>query len=162
MSSEDKITKVKLPVEIQREDGAIMTGFLFLGQTARLSDTMNDNRIFLPFETALGRFCTLKKSSIVSVTPLDQQRELYDGNDPYRILGVSENMPYLEIKQTYIRLCTEHHPDKIRGLGLADEYVELANLTLSRINEAFQRITKAQQAAQAEAASGGASSATGG
>ena len=162
MSSEDKITKVKLPVEIVLDDGKIMTGFLFLGQTARLSDTMNDNRIFMPFETALGKFCTLKKAAIVSVTPLDQNREFYDGNDPYRILGVSENTSYVEIKQTYIRLCTEHHPDKIRGLGLADEYVELANLTLSRINEAFQRITKAQQEAQADAASGGASSATGG
>lgn len=152
MSDEDKILKNKLPVEIERDDGSLLMGFLFVGQTARLSDLLNDKRVFLPFETSLGKFFALKKESIVTVTPLDQAQESYEGQDAYRILGVTQSMSFVEIKQAYIRLCTEHHPDKIRGLGLADEYVELANLTLSRINEAFQRIAKASQAAHAEAA----------
>lgn len=148
---ESRVTKVKIPVEIERDDGATLTGFLFSGQTTRLSDLMNDNRKFLPFETPLGKFSTIKKESILSVTPLKQARQVYGGNDPYRILGVSEETSFAEMKEAYLQLTTEHHPDKIRGMGLADEYVELANMKMSRVNEAFQRIAKLRAtAAKAE------------
>lgn len=140
MSDPDsKIHKIKLGVEIERDSG-VSTGFVFLTAQARLSDLLNDSRRFLPFESHSGKFSAVSKSTILSVTPLDQVDQQYEGDDPYRILDVSENAEMGDIKKAYLSLCADHHPDRIRGMGLSAEYVELANTRMARINEAYQRV----------------------
>lgn len=144
MSDPDqRIEKIKLPVEIERSSG-VSTGFVFLMPQSRLSDLMNDSRQFLPFETYSGKFSAVSKATILSVTPLDgaQKERRYEGDDPYRILGVSEDAEMEDIRQAYLRLCAEHHPDRIKGMGLSAEYVELANTHMARVNDAFQRINE--------------------
>lgn len=141
MSDPDaKIHKIKLGVEIERTSG-VSTGFVFLTAQARLSDLLNDTRNFLPFEEHSGKFSAISKSTILAVTPLDQVDLQYEGDDPYRILDVSENAEMSEIKKAYLTLCADHHPDRIKGMGLSSEYVELANTRMARINEAYQRIS---------------------
>lgn len=68
----DKPPKVKLEVAIELEDGKSLTGSLFLTPQARLTDLLNDERVFLPFETLEGSFIALKKSSIRSVEPVNR------------------------------------------------------------------------------------------
>lgn len=151
MSDPDKkIAKQKLPVEIERDDGTLLMGFVFISPQGRLSDLINDSRTFLPFESSSGKFSLLSKSSLLSVAPLNQEREIYEGNDPFQVLGLSEEISLAELKRTYFKLCIDHHPDKVKGLGLPDEFVELANIRMARINEAFQRAFKLKAFAETE------------
>lgn len=152
MSADDKIAKAKLPVEIERADGSQLMGFVFTKPQGRLSDLVNDSRSFLPFESSSGRFCLLSKASLLTITPLNQERETYEGNDPFRILGVTEDINLGDLKKAYFRLCLDHHPDKIKGLGLPDEFIELANIRMARINEAFQRAFRLKSFAEEEEA----------
>lgn len=140
--AEFRITKVRVPVEIICADGEVLVGFLFTRPQGRLTDTLNDSRRYLPFETVLGEFTALSKDVVVKATPLKQEREIYSGNDPYRILGLHENATFEEVRVKRLQLCGNHNPDKIRGLGLPEEYVELATIHIARVNEAYQRITK--------------------
>ena len=61
--SSEKITKQKITVEVELEGGKSLVGSMFLKPQGRLTDMMNDERIFLPFETLEGKFFVLKKSA---------------------------------------------------------------------------------------------------
>lgn len=47
--SSDKITKHKITVEIELDDGRHLVGYMFSKSKGRLTDMMNYERILLPF-----------------------------------------------------------------------------------------------------------------
>ena len=147
--STQKITKTRLEVEIRLDDGEVLTGNLFVSPQGRLSDMMNDERRFLPFETGDGTFMMLKKDACRSVTPLATAAPKYEGNNPFRILGVDEGADAEAVKQAYRAACAANHPDRIAGTGLAKDYVDMATARMARINDAYRRILKQYETAAA-------------
>jgi DnaJ like chaperone protein len=103
---------------------------------------LNDERDFLPFERSDGSFMAIAKAQLRRVAPMASGEELYKGEDAYKILGVNPNASRDEIKKAYRDLTLVHHPDRIRGLGLTGEYLEIATRTMMRINQAYERIMK--------------------
>lgn len=140
--SSEKITKHKITVEVELEGGSRLTGYMFLKPQGRLTDMMNDERIFLPFETTDGKFFVLKKLACLSVAPIADADDSYEGNNPFQILGVSDSAPIEEIKQRYHALCAENHPDRLNSMGLSKDLLDLATKNMSRINEAWVKIQK--------------------
>ena len=61
-------------------------------------------------------------------------------NRSYKILGLSENASLEEVSKQYRKLIKEYHPDKLQGMGLPKEFIELANQKLSAINKAYTEI----------------------
>ena len=145
--SSEKRPMAKIEVEIELDDGKQLTGALFVKPQGRLSDMLNDERIFVPFETAAGKFMMLKKTSFTSVIPVSEGATEYQGNNPFQILGVREGAPLDEIKAVYHKLCAENHPDRLNGSGLGREFIELATSRMARINDAWTRIQKQYEAA---------------
>jgi DnaJ-domain-containing protein 1 len=142
IDSSERIPRAKLQVEIELDDGRCLVGALYITPQGRLSDLLNDKRMFLPFEKSDGTFTALAKSSFRMVTPLTREKGTYAGSDAFRILGLEENALLDDVKHAYRRLCTENHPDRLRGMGLSQDYIELANVRMARINEAYQRLLK--------------------
>ena len=140
--SGDKIWKVEVEVEVELDNGTRLLGFLFVKQMQRLSDLLNDVREFLPLKTPEGLVVQLRKSTIAKVTQLDQVVDVGAATDPYDILGVSSRIGDDELRSTYHDLCAQHHPDKLASLGLAAEYIDLANSRTVRVIEAYARIKK--------------------
>ena len=60
--------------------------------------------------------------------------------DPYKVLGVSADMPLADIKKAYRRLLSQHHPDKLVSKGLPEEMIKLANQKTHEIREAWKQI----------------------
>ena len=78
-------------------------------------------------------------------------------NNPYEVLGVSQNASDEEIKNAYKSLVKKYHPDKYQNNPIAD----LAEEKLQEINEAYDAITKGRAGRSAGSAySYGNSSAT--
>jgi DnaJ like chaperone protein len=62
--------------------------------------------------------------------------------DPYIVLGLQCGAPFEDVKAAWRRLVREHHPDRVTAQGLPQEFVELANQKLVKLNEAYERIRR--------------------
>lgn len=134
--------KVKIEVEIELQDGRILLGSVFGAPKQRLSDLLNDERQFVPFESSAGLVTVLRKSSILRATPVLQIAKVDAGKNPYKVLGVPETISDEALKEAYHQIGRETHPDRLFALGLPKEFVELANEKMARVNDAYRRIAQ--------------------
>ena len=141
------VQKNAVPVEIILADGASLRAKVFLPMQGRISDLLNDDRPFLPVESE-GDHLALAKTAIRQVRFPPAQAP-YRGKCPYSVLGLREGASIEEIKKAYHELCTANHPDRVKGAGLGQDFVEFATQNMVRINSAYAQLTKgvSQQAA---------------
>ena len=62
--------------------------------------------------------------------------------DAYDVLGVSASASDAEIKKSYRRLMSQHHPDKLAAQGVPDEMIRVATEKSARISSAYDLIKK--------------------
>jgi hypothetical protein len=141
------VQKNAVPVEITLSDGASLRAKVFLPMQGRISDLLNDERPFLPVESE-GEHLALAKTAIRQVRFPSAQAP-YRGKCPYSVLGLREGATIEEIKKAYHELCAANHPDRVKGAGLGQDFVEFATQNMVRINGAYAQLTKgaSQQAA---------------
>ena len=64
-----------------------------------------------------------------------------DNLDVYlKVLGVKQDTSMEVITKKYKVLIKEYHPDRLQGLGLPKEFIQLANKKLASINEAYSAV----------------------
>ena len=61
-------------------------------------------------------------------------------SDAYAVLGVDKTISDAELKKTYRRLISQHHPDKLVAKGLPEEMIKLANKKTHEIKSAYEMI----------------------
>ncbi|GEQ96800.1 hypothetical protein JCM17844_04370 [Iodidimonas gelatinilytica] len=66
------ISKAAMDVELVLADGSQLSGHVFLGRGERVSDLLNDDKLFLPFRVENGELLLIAKSSIALCKPLDR------------------------------------------------------------------------------------------
>ena len=64
--------------------------------------------------------------------------------DAYSILGVSESVSDAELKKTYRRLMSQHHPDKLVARGLPEQMIQDATEKTQQIKAAYELIRKSR------------------
>jgi DnaJ domain len=151
------VFKKKQLVELELDTGDILNGYLFLGQTQRLSDLMNDDRTFLPFEAMDGAITIFTKGMARRVKPVEKQQAAAatdSGVDPYSLLGVPATATDVQLREAYHRKVQETHPDKLSNAGVSAEIVKFAHERMARINEAYNKIRIQRRAAAANGANG--------
>lgn len=75
-----------------------------------------------------------------SFEPIHARHKSPDETDPYEILGVPHDISNEAVKARHRKLVLENHPDKLTAQGVPEEFIEVANEKLARINEAYDRI----------------------
>jgi len=133
--------KTGILVEIFLDDGTTLFGKIFVPPKGRVTDLLNDERGFLPFEGRDGNFLALSKAAIRQVS-IPAAEAVYQGTNPYLILGVEEGVTQEELKKAYHKLSLVNHPDRIKGLGLGADFQELATHNMARISNAYAQISR--------------------
>ena len=64
--------------------------------------------------------------------------------DAYALLGVDSGVSDAELKKTYRRLMSQHHPDKLVAKGLPEQMIEDANVKTQQIKAAYELIRKSR------------------
>jgi len=77
----------------------------------------------------------------------EQLKAIYLGSgeqdsDAYEVLGLTRDVADGDIKKTYRKLIRENHPDTLMAQGLPQEFIDLANEKMAKINAAYDRIEK--------------------
>jgi hypothetical protein len=167
MFSGEKLPKRKIQVIVDLADGTKSEGCLFASPQARLLDLLNDDRLFLPFESNEGALIFVRKDVMLRVTPVQTKDEAMNGakqrsrakgfnrsssyefrpehDDPYLVLGISAEASPQEIRDAYHQRCREYHPDKIEALGLPPGFVEFATQRMVVINGAYEHLNRRGQ-----------------
>jgi DnaJ like chaperone protein len=65
-------------------------------------------------------------------------------DNAYKVLGVSVDTPERDIKKSYRKLMSQHHPDKLVAKGLPPEMMEVAKQKAQDIQGAYELITKSK------------------
>jgi DnaJ like chaperone protein len=86
-----------------------------------------------------------------------EARHVHRADDPYRILGVSRDMPLAQIRSRFVRLVAEHHPDRAIARGLPPDAISIATDRMARLNAAWERISSDRHGEAASAPSRAAS-----
>ena len=58
----------------------------------------------------------------------------------FKVLGIKKDTSMEAITKRYKVLIKEYHPDRLQGLGLPKEFIQLANKKLASINEAYSAV----------------------
>ena len=69
-----------------------------------------------------------------------------EAGDPYTVLGVRHDVSDAELKAAWKAMLSEAHPDRARGRGLPDEFIEVAEAKAAAINAAFDAAMRERQA----------------
>ncbi|MEM7561976.1 MAG: co-chaperone DjlA [Pseudomonadota bacterium] len=64
--------------------------------------------------------------------------------DAYQLLGVDESVSDSDLKKTYRRLMSQHHPDKLVAKGLPEEMIQDATEKTQQIKSAYELIRKSR------------------
>lgn len=70
---------------------------------------------------------------------------LEPGN-PYQVLGLSPSTSDAVLRQRYLELVRENHPDALMARGVPHEFLALADRKLAAINAAYEEIRRARVA----------------
>ena len=95
-----KKARNKYAVEVELEDGKLLTLFVFVAPGIRVIDMLNDERMFIPFETNDGTIVIYKKNAIKRLTELFAA-ERSATRDPYDIIDVSAKATDKEVHEAY-------------------------------------------------------------
>jgi DnaJ like chaperone protein len=63
-------------------------------------------------------------------------------SNAYRVLGVSEQASNKDVKKSYRKLMSQHHPDKLVAKGLPPEMMDMAKQKAQDIQAAYELINK--------------------
>ena len=88
----DKLTKRKSAVSVLTGDGEVFEGHFFVTGDQRLSDLLNRESVFVPFEFLDGKIQLIHRSTISRVVPREEEEGGAPSQGAYYLLGVSNKL----------------------------------------------------------------------
>ena len=73
-----------------------------------------------------------------------QQQQAVNEEDSYKVLGIEKSATDKEIKRSYRKLMSQHHPDKLASKGLPEEMMMMAKEKAQDIQSAYETLRKSR------------------
>jgi hypothetical protein len=134
-----------LSVAVTLSDGDTFKGKLTVTLGRSIADILNGTAAFLEFEPFGEDKILIAKACIVKVQPLElpstvnlqhRARE-FDGFDPHTVLGIERTANWDQVRQAYITLAKDYHPDRYSNVELPAEIKTYLASMARRVNIAY-------------------------
>jgi DnaJ-domain-containing protein 1 len=136
----NKVTRYKVAISINRDSSeGEELAYMFIAPAQRVTDVLNDEREFLPFERPDGSLFVVAKRTIRCITPMEIGRRINE-KDPYDLLGLTPAATDDEVHDAYRHSIAAVHPDRVHSLGLPTDFLEMATRRAGQLNDAFRKI----------------------
>ena len=136
----NKVTRYKVAISINRDSSeGEELAYMFIAPAQRVTDVLNDEREFLPFERPDGSLFVVAKRTIRCITPMEIGRRINE-KDPYDLLGLTPAATDDEVHDAYRYSIAAVHPDRVHSLGLPTDFLEMATRRAGQLNDAFRKI----------------------
>jgi hypothetical protein len=147
-----------IPVHVTLADGQALKGMLLVPMGKNVVEHINSTTPFLDFAEYNAERRYLGKSHIVSLrmdTPLTDQPVLpaFKHFNPYEILGIAPAADSTMIRQRYLKLAKQYHPDRFGGVELPTEVATYLSAMARRINAAYAAVQSEAEAGASPQAS---------
>lgn len=140
MQSQQHVEKQRILVEVQLTTGVSLFGYMYAGRGTRVSDVLNDQRAFLPFENVDGKTTLHAKTSILQVFEICNVSHYMSQNDPYFLLGVRRSDEMGAIQQVFHQQISVCHPDHFLHRNPPPALMKVLAEISQRLNTAYQAI----------------------
>jgi hypothetical protein len=142
----NKQTRHKIAVRVDLgNDAGEQLAYLFTAPAQRVTDVLNDEREFLPFERPDGSEFVVAKRVIRCITAMETGRQVNE-KDPYDLLGLTPAATDEEVQKAYRRAIEAVDPDRMQSFGLPPDFLEMAMRRTAQLNEAYRKIKAVRKA----------------
>jgi DnaJ like chaperone protein len=157
----------RIPPESVRDIGRLFdqardSSDAFAPYAVQLGESFADNRGLLE-DVLAALFAIARADKPLTLTEQEMLREIHrafgldelawsqaagasrpaaDRDDAYAVLGMSQNATDEALRQAWLRLMRENHPDSLASRGVPPEFIARAGEKVARINAAWDRIKR--------------------
>lgn len=153
---------VTVPVHLTLADGTTVKGHLERPRTRSLGEFLNGDEQFIEIARFDGSRALFNKQLITSCTIKDvptsehlklaiMKTELYN---PMAVLGLDPGVGREQIREAYMRLAKQYHPDRFVSMKLPEEVFDYIESMARRINLAYEEALEMVDAAKPKATAG--------
>lgn len=152
----DNASVMTVAVEITLDDGSVVTGRAALPASRAVHKLLDGSDPFLFVDQfAPGESAFIPKSSIKSLKLVNPTRlfALHTGFadtaafDPHKVLGVTKDASWEDIRASYHALTKVYHPDVYASVTLPSEVSSYLDARTKQINAAFRLLKSPRKAA---------------
>lgn len=139
-------------IELTLADGETLQGKLVMPASKSPADVIHGPSAFLEVAPFGGQRQFIAKSGVRAVRLVQPPRAVLgdplrdlDGFDPYRVLGITAEASWEEVRHAYLALSKTYHPDRYATAELPSEIAEYLAGMSRRINAAYEALETARE-----------------
>jgi DnaJ-domain-containing protein 1 len=140
MQNHKHVEKQRVMVILQLITGESIFGFIHAAHSERISDVLNDQRAFLPFEDVDGERMIHAKTSIMRVYEICNVTKHFHHPDPYVVLNVSRADSWESIQRAYRQQMALAQKERHADRNPPEAAIELLDKIARRLNEVLDQI----------------------
>ena len=140
MQNHKHVEKQRVLVILQLVTGESIFGYIHAAHSERISDVLNDQRAFLPFEDVDGERKIHAKTSIMRVYEICNVTKHFHHPDPYVVLSVSRADSWDTIQRAYRQQMALTHMERHAHRNPPAAAMEMLEKIARRLNEVMDQI----------------------
>lgn len=156
-SSKQVISRIRQKVRLITFNDAIIEGFIFVSQGQRVSDLLNDDRGFIPVESAAGEVRVISKRAIMEIEILEkdgpaERRDaggsdvvVLGGGNAYDLLGVEPDADDGVVRAVYLDKMNSIDVDRLQQVSPNLDLIRAAQIIRDRYAAAYDSICHTRQ-----------------
>jgi hypothetical protein len=135
-------------VEVLLAEGTLLKGTILVQRERTLKDVLGGTEPFIEFECSVSGEMVIGKGAVAMVRPcrplqadhLERRQKMLEQSEAHGVLKVAKGADRDRVREAYLTLQRQYHPDRYAGVELPPEMRDYLNAMTRRINAAYSEL----------------------